>query len=75
MRLGKGRMVERGGLMRKLMRRERLRMLRLKVERVGVLEVVVSAQSVRIEALEVRIRRGLASVDGAFRSGEGEGRA
>jgi hypothetical protein len=66
-------MVERRWLVRELMRRKGLSVLRLKTKRVGILEVVVGAQGVRIEALEVRIGRSLASVDGAFRGGEGEG--
>lgn len=48
-------------------------MLGLNPKRVGVLEMVMGSQSVRVKALEVRIRRSLAGVDGAFRGGEGEG--
>jgi hypothetical protein len=67
-------MVECRGLVGELVRRKRLRVLWLNSERVGVLEVVMVCQCVRVEALEVRIvGRGLASVEGAFRSGEGEG--
>ena len=69
-------MVECRRLMGELMRRKRLRVLWLESERVGVLEVVMICQCVRVEALELRIvGRGLASVEGAFRGGEGEGGA
>jgi hypothetical protein len=40
--------------------------LRLNAERVNVLEVVMGAQRMRIEALEMRVGRSLASMDGAF---------
>ena len=72
MRLREGCMVERRWLVRKLMRRKGLRVLRLKTKRVGILEVVMSAQGVGIEALEVGIGCSLASVDSALRCGEGE---
>jgi hypothetical protein len=71
-RLREGRMVERRWLVRELMRCKGLRVLRLKTKRVGILEVVMSAQGVGIEALKVRIGRSLASVDSALRGGEGE---
>lgn len=73
MRLGKGCMVECRWLVRELMRRKGLRVLRLKTKRVSVLEVVMGAQGVRIEALEVRIGCIVASVDSALRGGQGEG--
>lgn len=66
-------MIECRWLVRELMRCKGLRVLRLKTKRVGILEVVVGAQGVRIEALEVRIGRSLASVDGALRGGKREG--
>jgi hypothetical protein len=59
-------MVERRWLVRELMRRKRLGMLRRDAEGVGILEVVVGAQSVGIEALEMGVGRSLAGVDSAF---------
>ena len=41
-------------------------MLRRDAERISILEVVVGTQSMGIEALEMSIRRSLASMDSAF---------
>lgn len=55
--------------MGKLVRREGRRMLRLKRERVLVVEMMVGSESVGIEAMEVGRRRGLSSMHAAFGGG------
>lgn len=59
-----------GRLVGELMRRKGRRVLRLHSKRVLVVEVLVVAERVRIEAMELRGWRSLSSMQSAFRGGE-----
>lgn len=69
MRLRQGSMVECGWRVGELVWRKGLRVLRLDAKRIDILEVVVGAESVRIEAVELGGGCDLASMDPALGGG------